>query len=61
MKFLCRILGHKYEKKYIDKKKTMIGYFCRRCGKNRDLYKEGETKDFSINYYNRNDGKKEKE
>ena len=56
--FLCRILKHKYKPYFLDENKTLIVYRCKRCGKNRDVYNEGETKNKNIRYFKKEDGKR---
>jgi len=54
--FLCRILPHKYRVHLLDK--TTWEYRCKRCGKIRDIYEEGENKIGDVKYFKREDGKK---
>jgi len=56
-KFLCKLFGHKYIKQEIDL--NVWEFVCKRCGKNRDVYHEGESKDSEIRYFTKSDGKKD--
>lgn len=60
MSLLCKIFGHKYIKTYAGEGQTFFEHICKRCGKNRDLYMEGEPKNPNIKYFRREDGKKDK-
>lgn len=57
MGLLCKIFGHKYEKRKIDL--NIWEVVCKRCGKNRDVYQEGEQKRNDVGYFKKKDGKKD--
>lgn len=57
MSFLCKIFGHKYEEKKIDLYAWEV--VCKRCGKNRDIYNQGEQKIEEVQYFKKKDGKKD--
>jgi len=57
MGLICKWFGHKYIKQNIDM--YCYAFICKRCGKNRDVYKKGEEKEATIKYFCRADGKKD--
>ncbi len=57
MGLICKLFGHKYVKRKIDL--NVYEHVCKYCGKNRDVYQEGESKNDEIKYYSKEDGKKD--
>jgi len=56
LKFLCKLFGHKYIHQPLNPYSWI--FICKRCGKQRDIYEQGEQKNTEIKYFTKQDGKK---